>query len=304
MNDQTLLEQEATTRGAAAQREHERRLVAEHYEHRPEIFELVLDRRLAYATGIFRPGDDLEAAQARKYSFVRQALAIESGSEVLDIGCGWGSNLLYLAENTPGRFRGITLSARQREVALARAESAGVSDRVRVDLCHVEDLELPPESLDAVLFVGSIVHMHHREDIHRKVAAALRPGGRLLISDCFFPTEVRGNRNSAAAHYIFVEALGYCRLLGLPEELGMIENAGLDVASVDNLTDSYVSTLACWIHNVRKHRERIDSMSPGFSKLLQTYMTIAKLSFSRGSALEYMVVARKPKHPRAAAQTR
>lgn len=301
MNDSTILEREATSRGAAAQREHERRLVAEHYEHRPEIFELVLDRRLAYATGIFRPGDDLEAAQARKYAFVREALAIEAGNEVLDVGCGWGSNLLYLAEHTPGRLRGITLSARQREVALARAQAAGVSDRVRVDLCHIEDLDLEPESLDAVLFVGSIVHMHHREAVHRRVGAALRPGGRLLISDCFFPSEVRGDRNSAASHYIFVEALGYCRLLGLPEELAHIEHAGLDVEKVENLTDSYVRTLAAWIDNVRKHRDRIDGISPGFSKLLQTYMTIAKLSFARGSALEYMLVAKKPGAPRAPA---
>jgi cyclopropane-fatty-acyl-phospholipid synthase len=177
-------------------------------------------------------------------------------------------------------------------------------DRVRIDLCHIEDLVLEPESLDAVLFVGSIVHMHNREEIHRRVGAALRPGGRLLISDCFFPTEVRGNRDSAASHYIFVEALGYCRLLGLPEELGLIESAGLDIVKVENLTDSYVSTLACWIDNVRKNRERIDAMSPGFSKLLQTYMTIAKLSFSRGSALEYMLVAKKPTHARSAASIR
>jgi cyclopropane-fatty-acyl-phospholipid synthase len=304
MNDSTLLEQEATARGIADQREHERQRVAEHYEHRPEIFELVLDRRLAYATGIFRQGDDLETAQARKYEFVKESLAVLPGHEVLDVGCGWGSNLLYLAEHTHGRFRGITLSAKQREVALARAKAAGVSDRVRVDLSHIEDLSLEPESLDAILFVGSIVHMHHREDIHRRVGAALRPGGRLLISDCFFPREVRGDRNSAAAHYIFVEALGYCRLLGLPEELGLIESAGLDVVHVENLTDSYVSTLACWIDNVRKNRSRIDAMSPGFSKLLQTYMTIAKLSFARGSALEYMLVARKPLRARASAAAR
>ena len=146
--------------------------------------------------------------------------------------------------------------------------------------------------------------MHHREDIHRRVGAALKPGGRLLISDCFFPSEARGDRNSAASQYIFVEALGYCRLLGLPEELGLNEAAGLDIVKVENLTDSYVSTIACWIDNVRKNRERIDAMSPGFSKLLQTYMTIGKLSFARRSALEYMLVAKKPERPRSRASAR
>ena len=295
----TQLEREAEARGVVTQREHERQAVAAHYENHPEIFSLVLDRRLAYATGIFRREDeDLETAQARKYAWIAEQLAIQPGETVLDVGCGWGSNLLYLAEHTEGRFRGVTLSARQREEALARAQRAGVGDRVRIDLAHVEDLDLPPESLDAVLFVGSIVHMHNREAIHEKVARALRPGGRLLISDCFFPVEARGDRDSAASRYIFETALGYCRLLHLSDELGLIERCGLDVVRVEDLTASYACTLGRWIDNVRAHRGRIETLAPGFSRVLQVYMTIARLSFLRRGALEYMVVAAKGKPPR------
>jgi cyclopropane-fatty-acyl-phospholipid synthase len=89
----TGLEREAEARGAAAQREHERRMVAAHYQNDPEVFSLVLDRRLAYATGIFADeGESLEAAQARKYAWIRDHLAIRPGERVLDVGCGWGSN--------------------------------------------------------------------------------------------------------------------------------------------------------------------------------------------------------------------
>ena len=48
-----------------------------------------------------------------------------------------------------------------------------------------------------------------------------------------------------------------------------------------------------WIDNVRRNRDRIEELSPGFSKILQTYMTIARLSFARRTALEYMIVATK-----------
>jgi cyclopropane-fatty-acyl-phospholipid synthase len=279
---------------AAEQREYERERVAEHYEHHPEIFELVLDRRLGYATGMFAdPADDLETAQARKYAWIAEQLHIQPGDRVLDVGCGWGSNLLYLAETTQGELHGITLSARQREHALDLARERGVADRVRVDEMHVEDLELAPESLDAVLFVGSIVHMHNREEIHGRVARALRPGGRLLISDCFFPVEERGDRRSSASRYIFFEALGYCRLLHLSQELALVEGVGLDITRVEELTGSYVHTLQRWIDNVRRNRARIEELSPGFARVLQTYMTIAKLSFARRTALEYMIVATK-----------
>jgi cyclopropane-fatty-acyl-phospholipid synthase len=281
-------------RSAADQREYERQKVAEHYEHDPEIFELVLDQRLGYATGMFRnAGESLEVAQSRKYAWIAEQLQIREGDQVLDVGCGWGSNLLHLAEVTPGRFHGVTLSPKQRQYALDHARELGVGDRVRVDAMHVEDLELAPGSLDAVLFVGSIVHMHNREEIYGRVTSALRPGGRLLISDCFYPVQVRGDRQSSATRFIFFDALGYCRLLSLSGELTLIEGAGLDIDRVENLTGSYVLTLERWIENVRRNRARIEELSPGFARVLQTYMTIAKLSFARRTALEYMILATK-----------
>jgi cyclopropane-fatty-acyl-phospholipid synthase len=287
-------ERVAAQRTPEEQRAHEAREVAQHYEHRPEIFSMVLDQRLAYATGVFlSPDEDLETGQARKYARVAAKLNIQPGEKVLDVGCGWGSNLLYLAQHTQGEFHGITLSGKQREVALQRAKDWGVADRVKVELKHVEELASQPESYDVILFSGSIVHMHNRETIHQRVGKMLKPGGRLFISDCYFPEQVRGNRDSNATRYIFVTALGYCRLLSLSEELGLIERAGLDLLHIEDLTSSYVQTLGHWIDNVRKNREAIEAMAPGFSKVLQGYMTVAKLSFARRTALEYMILATK-----------
>jgi len=292
---QTRAEREATRRTREQQREYERQAVAGHYEHDPEVFSLVLDHRLTYSTGVFlSPQEDLETAQERKFARLRDWLAIRPGERVLDVGCGWGSNLLYLAQHTEGRFHGITLSARQREVALRRARDWGVADRVTIDLCHVEDLRWEPESFDAVLFSGSIVHMHHREAIHPMVGRLLRPGGRLLLSDCYWPPQARGDRESRATHYIFVTALGYCRLLTLAGELALIEGAGLDVLRVEDLTGSYVLTLGRWIDNVRRNWDRIEELAPGFAGVLQGYMTVARLSFGRRTALEYLILAARP----------
>jgi cyclopropane-fatty-acyl-phospholipid synthase len=290
----TPAEREATRRSREEQRLHETREVAAHYEHNPEIFKLVLDERLAYATGVFlSPDEDLETGQRRKFARVKAKLDIQPGEHVLDVGCGWGSNLLYLAQNTQGVFHGITLSAKQREVALDRARHWGVAERVRIDQIHVEELNPAPESYDVVLFSGSIVHMHNREQIFQMVSRVLKPGGRLFISDCYYPEQVRGNRDSNATQYIFVTALGYCRLLSLSEELGLIERAGLDILHVEDLTRSYVQTLGHWINNIRRNRARIEEMAPGFSAVLQNYMTVARLSFDRRTALEYMILATK-----------
>jgi cyclopropane-fatty-acyl-phospholipid synthase len=132
MSVSTLAERQAAMRTKAEQREHERIEVAAHYDHDPEIFARILDSQMAYSTGIFlRPDEDLETAQQRKFAHIKELLAIRPGEEVLDVGCGWGSILLYLAQHTKGFFQGITLSAQQRNVALARAKERGLSGSCR-----------------------------------------------------------------------------------------------------------------------------------------------------------------------------
>jgi cyclopropane-fatty-acyl-phospholipid synthase len=284
----------ARRRTQVEQREFERNEVAAHYEHQPEIFARVLDSRLAYSTGIYlSDGDDLETAQEHKFSYIAELLSVKPGEQVLDAGCGWGSVLVELGKRTQGQLRGITLSEQQAQLARRRAVEAGVDDRVQIDVTHVEDLELEPESLDVVLFVGSIVHMHNRPEIHQKMARALRPGGRLFINDCYFPGTQRGRRDSEATRYILSTTLGYCRLLSLSEELALIESAGFDVVSVRDLTSSYVRTVGHWIDNIRRNRDEIEALSPRFGHRLQCYMTVGRLSFARRTALEYMILATK-----------
>jgi cyclopropane-fatty-acyl-phospholipid synthase len=288
------LERDAQRRSTDEQREFERRQVAAHYEQDANIFSLVLDSQLTYSTGIFHSdSEDLESAQRRKCEHVRKLLRIKPGEEVFDAGCGWGSLLLYLAEHTEGRCRGVTLSAKQRDVTLQRALERRLDHRVRVDVTHVGDVSLEPESVDVIIFSGSIVHVHARETIHQWIARSLRPGGRLLISDCYFPAVGRGSRDSEATEYILGRTLGYCRLLTLSEELNLIEKSGLDVRSVEDLTSSYVHTVSHWINNIRRNRKHIEELAPGFAHILQCYMTIGRLSFLRRTALEYMIVATK-----------
>ena len=62
---------------------------------------------------------------------------------------------------------------------------------------------------------------------------------------------------------------------------------------MEDLTSSYVLTLRRWIDNIRRNRARIEELSSGFATVLQTYMSIAELSFARRTALEYIVLATK-----------
>src|SRR6185436_18653900 len=101
-----------------------------HYDLPPRIFELFLDESLKYSVGLFERDDDtLEVAQQRKLERIARELRLGEGARVLDVGCGWGSLVGFLARRGC-RVTGITPSPRQAEFVAARAAAAGLADRV------------------------------------------------------------------------------------------------------------------------------------------------------------------------------
>src|SRR5947209_108943 len=74
----------------------------QHYELPPDFFRLVLGLRLKYSCAYFAHGnetlDDAEEAMLALYS---ERAALEDGQEILELGCGWGSLTLWMAEKFP-----------------------------------------------------------------------------------------------------------------------------------------------------------------------------------------------------------
>ena len=61
----------------------------------------------------------------------------------------------------------------------------------------------------------------------------------------------------------------------LHEELGLIEAAGLDILHIQDLTASYALTLQHWINNIRRNRQKLEALDPGFAAVQEAYMTVA-----------------------------
>lgn len=103
---------------------------------------------------------------------------------VLDLGCGVGGTLLYLAERMPIDGVGVTLSPVQAEVAAATAARLGLADRCAFAVADY--LDLPPVGPRAAAYaVESFVHGPDPAAFFRSAAAALAPGGRLVVCDDF-----------------------------------------------------------------------------------------------------------------------
>ena len=104
---------------------------AQHYEVPAEFFGRVLGPRMKYSACLWPDGvDDLATAEEAMLALTVARAGIEDGMRVLDLGCGWGSLSLWVAERFPRcRVLAVSNSASQREHVLAAARARGPRQR-------------------------------------------------------------------------------------------------------------------------------------------------------------------------------
>jgi SAM-dependent methyltransferase len=104
---------------------------------------------------------------------------------VIDLGCGVGGSLCYLAGRLPITGTGITLSPTQAALARERAAASGVDDRVRIIAGDFTDVPADVPSADLVFAIESFVHAPDAERFFAQCRRLVHPGGALVICDDF-----------------------------------------------------------------------------------------------------------------------
>ncbi|MCK6479932.1 MAG: cyclopropane-fatty-acyl-phospholipid synthase family protein [Planctomycetes bacterium] len=154
---------------------------AQHYEVPPAFFEAVLGKRLKYSSCLYPPGcANLDEAEEAMLALTAERAGLADGQEVLELGCGWGSLTLWMAERFPrSRVLAVSNSAPQREFILARARERGLPN-VEVITADMNGFDTP-RRFDRAVSVEMFEHMRNYEVLLRRIAGWLRPGGRLFV---------------------------------------------------------------------------------------------------------------------------
>jgi ubiquinone/menaquinone biosynthesis C-methylase UbiE len=120
----------------------------------------------------------------QKPDAVLDALALAAGQTVCDIGAGPGYFALRAAKRVgaTGRVFAVDVDARILDALRSRIDKAGVRNVTPV-LALAGDPLLPPRSCDLVLIVDAYHHFPDRPNYLARLAALLRPGGRLANVD-------------------------------------------------------------------------------------------------------------------------
>jgi cyclopropane-fatty-acyl-phospholipid synthase len=250
----------------------------QHYDQDPRVFELYLDRTRKYSAGIYRTDEDtLDQAQQTKLHFVADRLGLQPGKRVLDIGCGWGSLILFMAGEYDATTVGISPAPNQHAYIAEQAAKAQLSGQVSTRIGQVEALDLEPRSFDAITMLGSIVHMPDLDAVFRKAWAALKPRGRMYVSESCYRNAARRAEFAERENSVFVRdsIFGWGDMRPLSDLVRGAENAGFSIVAVDDLTRDYWRTIEDWLANVEHNAAQLDEIEPDLSKQLTRYLKTA-----------------------------
>ena len=149
----------------------------QHYELPPAFFERVLGPRLKYSSALWPEGvTTLAEAEEEMLALTAARANLLDGQDVLELGCGWGSLTLWMAQRFPhSRIVAVSNSAPQRAYIEARAPG-----NVRVVTADMNDFATT-ERFERVVSVEMFEHMRNYRELHRRIRGWLRPEGRLFV---------------------------------------------------------------------------------------------------------------------------
>ncbi len=152
----------------------------QHYELPAELYRLVLGSHLKYSACLWPPGvDTLDDAERRMLDLTVRRAGLADGQEILELGCGWGSLTLRIAEALPrARITAVSSSISQRRAITEQCRVRGLAN-VEVITADVNGLELD-RRFDRAVSVEMFEHVRNHRVLFERIAGWLRPGGTLF----------------------------------------------------------------------------------------------------------------------------
>ncbi len=153
----------------------------QHYEVPAAFFGLVLGQHRKYSCAWWPQGTDgLDAAEAAALAVTCVRIALADGQRILELGCGWGSLTLFMAQQYPqSHITAVSNSHSQREYIQAEAARRGIGniEVITADMNHFNT----DRSFDRVVSVEMFEHMRNWRELFARVHRWLLPGGRFLM---------------------------------------------------------------------------------------------------------------------------
>ena len=257
--------------------------IQRHYDLSNDLFALFLDETMTYSCGRFAsPDESLADAQRRKIDTLLDATGVVLGSHVLEIGTGWGA-LAIRAAQRGATVTTLTLSDEQAVIARERAQRAGVSGRVDVQVRDYRDVD---GRYDAIVSVEMIeaVGSEYWATYFTTLDRALAPDGKVGVQAILLEHD---RMLATLDQYTWISK--YVFPGGALPSLRAIEDivrgrTRLRIDSVEAFGADYARTLRAWRERFDAHAREVDALGFDaiFRRMWDFYLAYCEAGFATG----------------------
>ena len=259
--------------------------VSHHYDISENLYDLFLDANRQYSCAYFKnENDTLEQAQENKMNHITKKLNIQANQKVLDIGSGWGTLAIHIAQKTNASVTCITLSENQLVYSKKIAKELNLGNQVEFKLADYRELN---EKFDRIVSVGMFEHVGRK--FYRKyfntVSKLLNDQGIALIHTIGSSNPPR-NPQPWITKYIFPG--GYTP--SLSQIARPIEDSGLIISDMEVLRMHYAHTLRNWKERfLSKKTTVLEMFDEKFFRMWEFYLASCEMAFKWGDQVVFQL---------------
>ncbi len=153
----------------------------QHYELPSEFFELVLGKHLKYSSGYWREGvDSLDQSEEDMLQITCERADLSDGQEILELGCGWGSLSLFMAQRFPkSRTIAVSNSRTQKQFIDTQIARRGLKN-LEILTADMNEFQIH-KKFDRVVSIEMFEHMRNYQALLEKIDGFLKPDGKLFV---------------------------------------------------------------------------------------------------------------------------
>ena len=229
----------------------------QHYEVPAAFYRLCLGPRLKYSSCFYTQGDEsIKSAEETMLELTCTRAELKDGQKILELGCGWGSLTLWMAEKYPNaQITSVSNSASQREHILSQCKVRGFNN-VTVITCDMNVFSISADTFDRVVSVEMFEHMKNWQELFRRISTWLKSDGKLFFHifthrDCAYHFESKDSSDWMSRHFFTGGIMPSNNLASHFQDNLKLENQW-EVSG-----RHYGQTAEHWLQNTDLHKEKV-----------------------------------------------
>jgi len=264
----------------------------QHYEVPTEFYQYCLGKRMKYSACLYARGDEtLDQAEEAMLSLYAERARLKDGQSILELGCGWGSLSLWIAERFPhSRITAVSNSRTQKSYIDDEARRRGLQN-VTVIASDINAFDTAPGQFDRVVSIEMFEHLKNYRLLFQNISRWLRPDGLLFVHifthhAYAYHFVSRGPSDWMSRHFFTGGQMpSHSLLMQFQEDLRLVTDWKVNGTH-------YQKTAEHWLENMTRHREQIlplfaktygaDQVSKWWAYWRTFYMSCAELWGYRG----------------------